>query len=296
MKALLIELLSAGAVLTDGSWGVHMQSLGLQPGESPDVWNLTHPDLVAKVAGAYVEAGSRVILTNTFGASRIMLARHGYGDQATAINRAGARISKEAAGDRARVFASIGPSGAMLMMGDVTEQDLSNAFIEQAQALAEGGADGIVIETMSDLEETKLAVAAARATGLPVVASMTFDSGKNKDRTMMGVTPEQAAVELTEAGADVIGANCGQGIESYVTICSRLHAATTLPIWIKPNAGLPEMVDGQAVYHTTPEAFASYAPTLSASGASFIGGCCGSNPEFIRRLKDALRVAGNQDS
>jgi 5-methyltetrahydrofolate--homocysteine methyltransferase len=288
MNPLLKELLSTGTVLTDGSWGVLLQSIGLQPGESPDVWNLTHPDLVAKFAAAYVEAGSRVILTNTFGASRIMLARHGYADQTVAINRAGARISKDAAGDKARVFASIGPSGAMLMMGDVTEQDLSNAFIEQAQALAEGGADGIVIETMSDLEEAKLAVAAAHATGLPVVASMTFDSGKNMDRTMMGVTPEQAAAELTGTGADVIGANCGQGIEGYVTICSRLHAATTLPIWIKPNAGMPEMVDGRAIYRTTPEAFASYAQTLVASGAAFIGGCCGSNPEFIRRLKIAL--------
>ncbi len=284
MNPLLEELISAGPVLTDGSWGVYLQSLGLQPGESPDVWNLTHPDRVAKVAQAYVEAGSRIILTNTFGASRIMLARHGYADQAYAINRAGAQISRTAAADKAKVFASIGPSGAMLMMGDVTEEDLAAAFDEQAKGLAEGGADAIVVETMSDLTEATLAVKAARATGLPVVASMTFDTGKNKDRTMMGVTPEQAAEELAAAGADAIGANCGQGIEGYVPICARLHAATSLPIWIKPNAGLPQMEDGHTVYKTTPEEFASYAGELLQAGASFVGGCCGSNPEFIRAL------------
>ncbi|HEY3341090.1 MAG TPA: homocysteine S-methyltransferase family protein, partial [Anaerolineae bacterium] len=277
-------LLSTGPVLTDGSWGVHLQSLGLQPGESPDVWNITHPDRVTKVALAYVEAGSHIILTNTFGASRIMLARHGYAEQAYAINRAGAQLSRAAAAGKARVFASIGPSGAMLMMDDVTEEELAAAFDEQAKALAEGGAEAIVIETMSDLTETKLAVSAARSTGLPVVACMTFDSGKNKDRTMMGVTPEQAAQELTAAGADVIGANCGQGIEGYVPICSRLHAATTLPIWIKPNAGLPQMENGITVYKTTPQEFAAYTSELLEAGASFIGGCCGSNPEFIRAL------------
>ena len=271
-------------MLTDGSWGVHLQSLGLQPGESPDVWNLTHPDLVTKVAQAYIEAGSHIILTNTFGASRIMLGRHGYADQAYAINRAGAQISRAAAAGKARVFASIGPSGAMLMMGDITEEELAAAFDEQAKGLAEGGAEAIVIETMSDLTEATLAVKAARATGLPVVACMTFDSGKNKDRTMMGVTPEQAAEELAAAGADVIGANCGQGIEGYVPICSRLHAATSLPIWIKPNAGLPQVEGGRTVYKTTPDEFAAHASDLLKAGASFIGGCCGSNPEFIRAL------------
>lgn len=289
MNNVLRELMSSGPVLTDGSWGVYLQSLGLQPGESPDVWNLTHPDLVAKVADAYVSAGSRIILTNTFGASRIMLARYGYADQTSEINRTGASISKTAAGNKAYVFASVGPTGSMLMMGDVTEQELTDAFTQQTQALAEGGADGIVIETMSDLDEVKLAVAAAKATGLPVVASMTFDSGKNKDRTMMGVTPEQAANELAVAGADVIGANCGQGIENYVAICSRLHAASHLPIWIKPNAGLPEMIDNRAVYRTTPEVFASHAKDLIEAGASFIGGCCGSNPQFIRLLASTLK-------
>ncbi|MGQ9904182.1 MAG: homocysteine S-methyltransferase family protein [Anaerolineae bacterium] len=275
-------------VLTDGAWGTMLQSLGLPVGDCPDAWNLVCPERVEQVARAYVDAGSQIILTNTFGANRITLERHGLASQAAAINRAGVEISKRAAAERAKVFASIGPSGKMLMMGEVSEEDLRAAFEEQAQALAAGGADGIVIETMSDLGEIKVALAAAKATGLPVVASMTFDSGKNKDRTLMGVTPEEAAEELANAGADAIGANCGQGIEGYVSICKRLHAATALPVWIKPNAGLPEMVNGQIMYRVTPQAFAAYAPAMRNAGASFLGGCCGSNPDFIRALAEAL--------
>lgn len=275
-------------ILTDGAWGTMLQSLGLPVGDCPDAWNLSHPARVEQVARAYVEAGSQIILTNTFGANRITLERHGLADQAAAINRAGAEISKRAAGDRAKVFASIGPSGKMLMMGEVSADELRAAFDEQAQALAAGGADGLVIETMSDLTEITIALGAAQATGLPVVASMTFDSGKNKDRTLMGVTPEEAAEALTEAGADVIGANCGQGIEGYLAICRRLRAATSLPLWIKPNAGLPEMINGQVVYRTTAQEFASYAPAMREAGATFLGGCCGSNPDFIRALAEAL--------
>jgi 5-methyltetrahydrofolate--homocysteine methyltransferase len=197
-------------------------------------------------------------------------------------------ISRQAARGRARVFASIGPSGKLLLSGEVTEEELRAAFAEQAQALAKGGADALVVETMSDLEEAKLAVSAARQTGLPVVACMVFDSGKDKDRTMMGNTPEQIAQALTEAGADVIGANCGQGIAGFVGICRRLRAATERPIWIKANAGLPVMVDGHAQYQTTPEQFAGFIPELLQAGASFVGGCCGTRPEFIAAISRKL--------
>jgi methionine synthase I (cobalamin-dependent) len=142
---------------------------------------------------------------------------------------------------------------------------------------------------MSDLEEAKLAVAAARETGLPIVACMVFDTGKDKDRTMMGSTPEQVAHVLTEAGADVIGANCGQGIAGFLPICQRLRAATDRPLWLKPNAGLPQLVDGRAIYTTTPEEFAADVPELVKRGASFIGGCCGSSPDFIRAIVRCLR-------
>jgi len=288
MRKLINELLSEAPVLTDGAWGTEMQARGLEPGDCPDEWNLSHPDRVEEVARAYVEAGSQVILTNTFGANRILLARHDLAGKAKEINRAGVEISRRAAGTRARVFASMGPTGKMLFAGEVSEEEVAQAFEEQSRALAEAGADAIVMETMSDPGEAKLAVAAAAATGLPVVACMTFDSGRDHDRTMMGTTVEEAAVALTAAGADVVGANCGQGAEGYVGISKRLRAATDRPLWMKPNAGLPVVSDGNVHYDTTPQAFARHAQSLVEAGASFIGGCCGTAPEFIRELAARL--------
>jgi 5-methyltetrahydrofolate--homocysteine methyltransferase len=286
----LIETLLAGApVITDGAWGTQMQARGLPIGGCPDEWNLTHAELVEQVPRAYVEAGSQIVLSNTFRANRVALADYGLADQAAAISRAGAEISRRAAGDRARVFASIGPSGKMLMAGDVDPDELLAAFREQAQALAAGGADGLVVETMAELDEARLAIQAAKETGLPVVGCMVFDSGAALDRTMMGVTPEQAASALTEAGVDVVGANCGQGIAGYVEICRRLHSATDRPVWIKANAGLPEMIDGQVVYKTTAAEFARFGPALVEAGARFVGGCCGTSPDFIRALCQELR-------
>ncbi len=288
MKRLFEELLAAAPVLTDGAWGTELQARGLQAGDCPDEWNLLHPERVEQVARAYVEAGSRIILTNTFGANRIMLARHDLAERAQDINRAGVEISRRAAVGRARVFASMGPCGRLLCTEEVSAEEVSQAFEEQARALADAGADAIVIETMSDPAEAKLAVAAAAATGLPVVACMTFDSGREHDRTIMGTTPEEAAGVLTAAGADVVGANCGQGAEGYIAICKRLRAATDLPLWMKPNAGLPEIVDGRLHYSETPQSFASQAKALVAAGASFIGGCCGTSPDFIRELAACL--------
>jgi 5-methyltetrahydrofolate--homocysteine methyltransferase len=277
------KLIADGPMVSDGAWGTEFQARGLAVGDSPDTWNLSKPEQVIAVAKAYVDAGSQIILTNTFGANRLRLAESGAAADTVEINRAGVELSRRAAGDRALVFASIGASGKILMMGDTKVEDLQAAFEEQAQALS--GADAIVIETMSELDEARLAVSAARATGLPVVACMVFDSGANKDYTMMGVTPEETAEILTEAGADVIGANCGQGIAGFVSICKRLHSATDRPIWIKANAGTPELIDGELAYRTGPEEFAAFAGDLIAAGASFLGGCCGTNPEFIRALK-----------
>jgi methionine synthase I (cobalamin-dependent) len=290
MKPLLEKLLAAGPVVTDGAWGTQLQARGLGIGEFPDLWNLTNAAKVEEVARAYVDAGSQVILTNTFGANRIRLAETGRAGEAAAINRAGVEISKKAAAGKAAVFASIGPTGKLLMTGEVTEDGLRAAFAEQAQALAEAGADALVVETMSDLEEAKLAVAAARETGLPVVACMVYDAGKDKDRTMMGSTPEQVAKTLTEAGADVIGANCGQGISGFVPIGKRLRAATDRPLWLKPNAGLPRLVGDRAEYTTTPEEFVAHVPDLVKAGASFVGGCCGSSPAFIQAIARTLRA------
>jgi 5-methyltetrahydrofolate--homocysteine methyltransferase len=293
MHAVIEQLLAQGPVITDGAWGTELQARGLGLGEVPDAWNLSNPKKVAEVARAYVDAGSQIILTNTFGANRMRLAEQDLAQKAEQINRWGVEISFEAAAGNARVFASIGPSGKLLLNGDVTVQDLAQAFAEQARSLAKAGAHGLVIETMSDLEEARLAVKAARETGLPVVACMVFDSGKNKDRTIMGQTPEQVAKGLTQAGADVIGANCGQGIAGFVEICGRLHASTDRPIWIKANAGLPIVIDGKAHYQSTPEEFARFAPQLVAAGASFIGGCCGTTPAFVAAIAKQLAPASS---
>lgn len=289
LHPLISRLIAQGPVLTDGAWGTQLQARGLALGEFPDLWNIAHPDRVAEVAKAYVDAGSQVILTNTFGANRIRLAETGWAERTAEINEAGARISKEAASGRALVFASIGPCGKMLAAEEVTEEELLQAFTEQAAALARGGADGLVVETMCDLQEACIAVRAAKATGLPVVGSMVFDSGAAKDRTMMGTTPEQAAAGLLEAGADVIGANCGQGVAGFVAICARFAAvAQGRPVWIKANAGLPEMKDGKPLYATTAKQFASHLPALLNAGAGFVGGCCGTSPDFIRELRAGI--------
>ena len=288
MHETLEKLLAGAPVVLDGGWGTQLQARGLGIGDVPDEWNLSHPDSVEAVARDYVDAGSQIILTNTFGSSRPLLAKNELEAKTVEINRAGVALSKKAAGDDAMVFASIGPSGVMLMMGDMTPEELQAAFTEQAAAMAEAGADGIVIETMADPDEVKVAIAAAKTTGLPVAACMVFDSGENNDHTMMGTSVEEAAQILTEAGADIVGSNCGKGIAGFVDVCTRLKASTDRPIWIKANAGLPEMVDGQTVYTQTAEEFAAEIPKLIDAGASFIGGCCGTSPAFIAAVRKQL--------
>lgn len=288
MNNQIAQWLSNGPLVLDGGWGTQLQLRGLPLGEHPDLWNLTHPEKVEEVASAYVEAGSDIILTNTFGANRFLLDRHQAADKVAEVNKRGVEISKKAAsaaGRRVLVFASMGPTGVLLMMGKETPESLYDAFKVQADAIAEAGADGIVVETMSDLAELKAAVEAAKTTGLPVAASMTFDSGKNKDRTMMGATPEQAVKTMTEAGADIIGSNCGQGIDGFLQICQRYRAVSDLPIWMKGNAGLPQMEGEKVVYHQSPDAFAAVAAKILEAGASFIGGCCGTTPDYIRELR-----------
>jgi 5-methyltetrahydrofolate--homocysteine methyltransferase len=288
MHAFIADLIKGGPVLTDGSWGTQIIKRGLQPRECPDSWNLTHPDRVEEVAREYVDAGSRVILTNTFGSNRYVLGKFGLADKVAEINIRGVEISRKAAGARARVFASMGPSGKMLLTRDVTEDDLREAFEEQARAIAEAAPDAIVVETMMDLAEARIAAAAAKQTGLPVLACLVFDAGKGRDRTMMGNTPEQAVEVLSSAGVDGLGANCGQGIEGFIPICSRMRSVTVLPLWMKPNAGLPERVDGQTVYRTTAAEFVRFVPALVQAGANFVGGCCGTEQTFIREIGKTL--------
>jgi 5-methyltetrahydrofolate--homocysteine methyltransferase len=289
MMKSLKELTVKFPLVSDGAWGTQLQNLGLPAGECPDSWNLLFPDKVEQVARSYVEAGSQIILTNTFRSNRITLNEYGLAEKTIELNRKGVEISRKVATGKVYVFASIGPTGKILLTGEVDEESLLAVFTEQSQALAKGGADALVIETMSDLKEALIALAAAKNTGLPVIVSMVFDSGKDKDHTMMGETPEQAVKALGEAGADAVGANCGQGIEGFVAICSRMKNSSELPIWMKPNAGLPEHINGKTVYRTTPGQFAKYVPGLIQAGADLIGGCCGTNPDFIREMIKVLK-------
>jgi len=278
--------------VSDGAWGTELDKLGCPPGYCREEWNISNPELVEQVAKSYVQAGSQIILTNTFQANGFALAKHDFADKVADFNRAGAEISKRAAGKKAKVFASIGPSGKMVVMGEVTEDELFQAFKEQSEALAEGGADALVIETMTELAELVAAVKAAKTTNLPVVGCMTYDSGQDKTRTSMGVTPEQAVQALADNGADMIGCNCGIGIDNYITVTEMFRAVSDKPVWVKANAGLPEVEDNKIVYHMTPGEFADKVGALIEAGANIVGGCCGTSPEYIRTMRDSIGKTG----
>lgn len=287
-KPSLRERIGNETLLIDGAWGTQMQARGLPQGESAERWNLERPDDVQAVAAAYIAAGSDAILTNTFCGSRIMLERHGLADQTAEINRRGAEHSRAAAGDDHYVLGSMGPTGELLLMSTYSESDLTDLFQEQADALAEGGVDGFVLETMAALDEVECAATAAARTGLPFILSMVYDSGPQKNRTMMGTAPAEEAETAERLGAVAVGANCGVGIEEVLPILEELSQATSLPLWIKPNAGLPRMENGQSVYDATSEDFAQQAVKCVRRGASCIGGCCGTSPEFIQAIRNAL--------
>ena len=291
--AVVLKDYVGGVAISDGAWGTQLDQRGCPPGYCREEWNISNPDAVRAVAAAYVQAGSQIILTNTFSANRIALATHGFVGKAPAFCEAGARLSKEIAGDRAKVFASMGPTGKIIMVGEIDEQAAYDAFAEQAKAFEAGGADAVVVESMTELAEAVAAVRAVReTTSLSVVASMTFDSGPDQTDTMMGVTPVQAATELNKAGAEMIGCNCGVGIENTIKVAGIFRQATDLPLWVKPNAGLPELQDGKAVYKDTPDEFAGKIDGLIAAGANVIGGCCGTCPAHIGAMVSAVAKRG----
>ena len=274
---------------TDGAWGTELQKHSLPAGSPPELWNIENPDAVLAVARSYVEAGSEVILTNTFGANRFVLASHGLGGRTTELAEKGAAISRKAAGEEIKVFASMGPSGKIIMMGDASQAELSDAFAEAAAALERGGVDAIVLETFNELEEMKVALAAVvEAVAVPVVTSMTFASGPEGVATMMGDSPAALAAAAEAGGAAAVGANCGTGPANYVRVVGLLQEATDLPIWAKANAGLPQHANGQTHFPMSAEEYATFVPELVEAGADFIGGCCGTSPEFVRAIRAAV--------
>jgi len=288
----ILERIAEGKVLvSDGAWGTFLHQKGLKADECPESWNLKHPEEVMEIAKSYVEAGADIILTNSFGASPLKLEGYGLEGEALRLNKSAAELSKKAAGDRALVLGSVGPTGKMVMMGEASAPEVYNGFMEQAKGLAEGGADGIVIETMTDPEEARLAIEAARkVTELDIACTFTFT--KNQDgayRTIMGTDVEAYLEMAISAGADIIGANCGNGTAGMIEIVREIRALDPqVPVLVHANAGLPVYQDGKTVFPESAQEMASQIRELVEAGASIVGGCCGTTPEHIRQIVQVI--------
>ena len=288
----IIQRLSLGDILiSDGATGTYLQARGLEPGGCPEELNASNPEVVRGMAAAYFEAGADMVLTNSFGGNRFMLKKYGHGGRVWEFNRLAAEHARSAAPPGGYVVGSVGPSGEFLEpLGEVTETEMLDAFVEQVTALEAGGADAVVVETMTALEEAALAIRAAKEnTNLTAMATMVFDKGPRGFFTMMGVTPARAAVELGAAGADVVGSNCGNGIEGMLEVAQEMRQAADGYMLIHSNAGLPELRNGEVVYPEGPEWMAERFQALVEAGVNIVGGCCGTTPDHIRALSGRLR-------
>jgi len=279
-----------GIIITDGATGTMLQKAGLPMGVSSERWVLENPDAVIALHRAYIEAGSDAILTNTFGGTRIKLNKIQWGDKAPEINQTAARLARQAAGDQVFVIGDIGPCSRMLEpLGDLSYNEAVAAFKEQAQSLIAGEVDAILIETMSDLNEAKAAIEGSQKVlhQLPLIVTMSFDT---HGRTMMGVKPKQAVKEFLALGVDVVGANCGRSLDENLQAIQEIReTAPDAILWAKPNAGLPKVSGEDVIYDVTPQIMAEYAHKFAAFGVKFLGGCCGSTPDHIRAIKQALQ-------
>ena len=290
----ICDAVKSGKVLvSDGAWGTFLQKKGLKPGECPELWCVERPADVLDVAANYVAAGADMIESDSFGGTSFKLEHYGLQARTAEINEAAARISKQAAGDKAWVIASIGPTGKLLVMEDVTEQELYDAFKVQAVALEKGGADAVCIETMSAIDEATLAIKATKEnTKLEIICTFSFELTQSGEyRTMMGVSPAAAARACVAAGADIVGTNCGNGIERMIEIVREMRAACpATPILVHANAGLPKNVNGVDVFPETPEDMARQVPALVKAGANIVGGCCGSTPAHIKAMAEVAKT------
>ena len=287
----ILDQIKAGKVLvSDGAWGTFLQQKGMKPGECPEEWNITHPDEVFDIAKSYIEAGADMIETNSFGGTVFKVKKYGLGDKVFELNKAAAEISRKAAGDKF-VLGSVGPTGKILMMGDVTEEELYDAFKEQVKGLEAGGVDAIMIETMTDLDEARLAIQAAKEnTKCEVFCTMTFEKTVDGQfRSMMGIGPTDMVNTLIDAGAELIGANCGNGIADMIGIVEEIRKANNdIPVLVHANAGMPIYKDGETVFPESPDEMAILVPKIIAAGANVVGGCCGTTPEHICKVREAV--------
>lgn len=288
----LLERIKKGELLiADGAIGTMLMQRGLKPGECPEMINLAHPEILEEIAGLYLEAGADLIQANTFGASPLRLASYALDQKMEEINRNAVCAVRRAIKDNAIIYASCGPSGKLLKpYGDTDPEIILRSYEQQFKILVEEGIDAICIETMIDLTEAILAVTAAKtvAPAVPVIASMTFDSTPKGFYTVMGVTIGKAAAGLEKAGADIIGSNCGNGIENMIKIAHEFKKVSSIPLIIQSNAGLPELKDNVPVYPETPEFWAEKAKELLKAGVSIIGGCCGTTPAHIKAVRGSI--------
>jgi len=290
MSRFLERVHSGEILISDGATGTYLQSNGLEPGGCPEEFNASHTDVIRQMAANYFAAGSDMVETNSFGGSYYMLKKYNYGDRVVEFNRLAAEHAKSSANENQFVIGSIGPTGEFLEPnGPVTENEMLQAFRDQVRGLSEGGADAVCIETMSDYGEISLAIRAAKEYQLPVIATMTFDKGPRGYFTMMGITPAGAAQQLADAGADVVGSNCGIAIEQMIEIIAAMRSATDKPILTHVNAGLPRIENGEIIYPDTPEHMASLMPQMVEAGANIVGGCCGTGPDHIQAFRKTLR-------
>ncbi|MBS1238309.1 MAG: homocysteine methyltransferase, partial [Deltaproteobacteria bacterium] len=286
----ILELAKKKTVIFDGAMGTMLMAAGLKAGESPELWNIEKPSLVAEIHRQYYEAGSDAVHTNTFGGNAVKLADRGLAEKTEKINVEAARLAREACPAGKFVAGDIGPTGKLLKpLGDLAIEEAEEAFFRQAQALVKGGVDVVSIETMFSLQEALAALRAAKKLGdVTVIASLTFNRTKKGFFTMMGEGVKQAVSAFEEAGADVIASNCSLGSRDMIDLTKELRAATRRPVLVQPNAGKPETQKGVTFYRQTPAEFAQDCREIRSSGADMIGGCCGTNPEFIRSLVHAL--------
>ncbi len=290
----MMERLRAGEVLVcDGAMGTQLMERGLTAGECPEEWCVSHPEAVRAIAAAYVESGADIVETNSFGGSTHKLEAYGMSDRLAELNRAAAELAREAMGVQGYVAGSVGPTGLFVQGegGRIAASELYDSFARQAIALAEGGADAICVETMWSVKEAAQAIKATKEnTTLAAICTFTFNAGPKGYRTSVGVSPEKAALAALEAGADVVGANCGNGIEQMIEIARLMRsAAPGAVIMIQANAGLPVFEDGKTFYRQSPEFMAQRVGELIAAGANIVGGCCGTTPAHIAAICGACR-------